>query len=364
MTDRDDASDGFTFEGSWREYLPTVATNLLLTLVTLGFYRFWAKTRERQYLWSRTRMLGEPLEWAGTGKEMFIGFLVALAVFLPLVLFLNFGVQALILRGQGVAAGIGALVAWILLLWFVGLAQFRAVRYRLSRTYWRGIRGGSDDNGTAYGRSYLLRSAAGLFTLGALVPWVMTTLWRKRWGAMSFGPYPVAVGEGAATRGLKRRWLLLYLTPFAMLAMVKLAAFTGFSLMFATGSDGGEIGKPGALLFAVVIVAAVYIVIPLLFLPYWSAFYRKAVGEMSLGNLRFDFSARTTDWLKLVLGHILLFVGTLGLGYGFIAYRNWAFFARHLSVEGEMNPAELTQSSTSLRSDAEGLADAFDVGAI
>jgi uncharacterized membrane protein YjgN (DUF898 family) len=238
------------------------------------------------------------------------------------------------------------------------------VRYRLSRTYWRGIRGGSDNNGTAYGRSYLLRSAAGLFTLGALVPWVMTTLWRKRWGAMSFGPYPIMVGEGAAARGLKRRWLLVYLTPFAMLAMLKLASFTGFSLMHAGGLQAGDLEKPGVILFAVAIVAAVYLVIPILILPYWSAFYRKAVGEMSLGNLRFDFSASTIDWLKLGLGHILLVVGTLGLGYGFIAYRNWAFFARHLSVEGEMNPEALTQSSTSLRSDAEGLADAFDVGAI
>lgn len=33
------------FTGNWREYLPIAATNVLLIIVTLGIYRFWAKAR-------------------------------------------------------------------------------------------------------------------------------------------------------------------------------------------------------------------------------------------------------------------------------------------------------------------------------
>ena len=33
------------FTGNWREYLPIAATNALLTIVTLGVYRFWATAR-------------------------------------------------------------------------------------------------------------------------------------------------------------------------------------------------------------------------------------------------------------------------------------------------------------------------------
>jgi uncharacterized membrane protein YjgN (DUF898 family) len=40
--------DSFAFEGSWREYAPIAFTNLLLTIVTLGIYRFWATTRTRR----------------------------------------------------------------------------------------------------------------------------------------------------------------------------------------------------------------------------------------------------------------------------------------------------------------------------
>ena len=67
------------FTGSWREYLPIAATNVLLTIVTLGVYRFWATARQRRYLWSRTEVIGDRLEWSGTGKEMFIGFLMVMA---------------------------------------------------------------------------------------------------------------------------------------------------------------------------------------------------------------------------------------------------------------------------------------------
>ena len=68
------------FTGSWREYLPIAATNALLIICTLGIYRFWATARQRRYLWSRTHVIDDTLEWTGTGKEMFIGFLIVIAI--------------------------------------------------------------------------------------------------------------------------------------------------------------------------------------------------------------------------------------------------------------------------------------------
>ena len=51
MSEHDQVS-AFSFEGSWREYAPIAFTNLLLIVVTLGVYRFWAKARERVMRWS------------------------------------------------------------------------------------------------------------------------------------------------------------------------------------------------------------------------------------------------------------------------------------------------------------------------
>ena len=54
--------------------------NFLLRIVTLGVYQFWGKTEVRKRIWSAIRLNGEPLQYTGTGKEMFLGFLFVLAV--------------------------------------------------------------------------------------------------------------------------------------------------------------------------------------------------------------------------------------------------------------------------------------------
>ena len=59
--------------------------NLLLTLVTLGVYQFWAKTRLRRFVWGAIAIDGEPFEYTGTGRELFIGFLKAMAILFPIL---------------------------------------------------------------------------------------------------------------------------------------------------------------------------------------------------------------------------------------------------------------------------------------
>jgi uncharacterized membrane protein YjgN (DUF898 family) len=130
----------FTFTGRWTEFLPIALTNLLLTIVTLGIYRFWAKARERRYLWSRTRFIDDPLQWTGTGKEMFLGFLVVLAVLIPVLVVAQLTIQSLLMRGEIAAAMILVFGLYVGIFYLVGVAAFRALRYRLSRTWWHGIR--------------------------------------------------------------------------------------------------------------------------------------------------------------------------------------------------------------------------------
>ena len=93
------------FTGNWREYLPIAATNVALIIVTLGIYRFWATARQRRYLWSRTHIVDDGLEWTGTGKEMFFGFLMVVAFILPFFVFIQFLFPALVARGKEAAAG-------------------------------------------------------------------------------------------------------------------------------------------------------------------------------------------------------------------------------------------------------------------
>src|SRR6185437_12571356 len=68
------------FTGENARFRRIVIRGALLELVTFGFYRFWLATEMRQYLWSSTEIDGDALEYTGRGKELLLGFLVAMAI--------------------------------------------------------------------------------------------------------------------------------------------------------------------------------------------------------------------------------------------------------------------------------------------
>jgi uncharacterized membrane protein YjgN (DUF898 family) len=344
------------FTGNWREYLPIAITNALLIICTLGIYRFWAAARQRRYLWSRTHLIDDSLEWTGTGKEMFLGFLIVIAVLAPFFLFIQFLFPALIAHGKADAAFGLIFLFEIGLIYLGGFARFRALRYRLSRTYWHGIRGGSDDPGWNYGGEYLGRIALSFMSMFIVYPWAATRLWNSRWNAMSFGPLQFRANLNA--EGLKRYWALLYAVPFFAIIV---AAVGGISLL---GNSRGHLEQWRMITLAVIVIGFFYIAIPLLTLNFFAAYYRKAADATKLGDLEFRFDATTLQWLGLFLGNLGLAIVTLGFGITYWGYRNWAFMVRHLHVYGVVDVADLTQSTTHAPREAEGFADAFDVGAI
>lgn len=346
------------FTGTWREYLPIAVTNALLMICTLGIYRFWATARQRRYLWSRTHFIDDQLEWTGTGKEMFIGFLIVMCVLAPFFLFFQFALPALVARGKADAA-FGVLFLFeIAIIYLGGFARFRALRYRLSRTWWHGIRGGSDNPGWNYGGEYLGRFFLAAITLWIAWPWMSVKLWNSRWNAMSFGPLEFRANLDA--EGLKGRWLLIYLVPVG-------AAILGVLMLGMLGMSGRPLGTGpmaglGVMFFLIILLF--YIGIPLMTLNWFAAYYRKAAEATAIGELWFEFDATTLQWLGLFLGNLALAILTLGFGLTFWGYRNWAFMVRHLHVYGTIDVGDLTQSTTHSPREAEGFADAFDVGAL
>src|SRR3954469_6716222 len=246
------------FTGNWREYLPIAATNALLIICTLGVYRFWASARQRRYLWSRTEFIDDTLEWTGTGKEMFLGFLIVIAILAPFFLFIQFLFPALIAHGKADAAFSLIFLFEIAILYLGGFARFRALRYRLSRTYWHGIRGGSDNPGWNYGGEYLGRLALSFITMFIVYPWAAAGLWRARWNGMSFGP--LQFRANLDSEGLKGRWALIYAAPFAMLLGAAVLGAIGFAI-FGFSGNGGP--KPAFFAIFAAFIFLFYLAIPL-----------------------------------------------------------------------------------------------------
>jgi uncharacterized membrane protein YjgN (DUF898 family) len=338
------SSRAVEFTGHWKEYLPIAVTNLLLTIVTLGIYRFWAKARERRYLWSRTRLIDDYLEWTGTGGEMFVGFLMAMGVL--------FGSLAVIFGGGALLgnwfAVVGMVAFYIFLLWAFGFAQFRALRYRLSRTWWRGIRGGSDDNGVGYGWTALGNNFVAGLTLGILTPRAIAENWNDRVRKMSFGPH--MLDSNVDTHGLQIRWMMLYAVYIGFFGLTFLAAPSAETEAEPTLS---LILAPVALLVGLVLVMT----------SFWALFFRKAADTFAMGELRAGFEVSSVEWLKFYAKLIGLTIVTLGLGSIMWGYLRWKFVFDRLVLYGTVDLDTMTQSTTASPKDAEGFADAFDVGA-
>ncbi|MHA6332266.1 YjgN family protein [Qipengyuania sp. CAU 1752] len=358
--DEQGAPSAFAFEGNWREFAPIAFTNLLLTIVTLGIYRFWATARARRYLWSRSRFVDEHLEWAGTGKELFVGFLLVLLLFGVPYFIVSFGVQALIARGHETAGAVIAFASLLAIFYLFGVARFRALRYRLSRTRWRGIRGGSDDKGFRFALSYMWKNLVGWIPLGLLIPWSMTSLWNERWSRMSFGPHQFEAH--AKSGGVFARFLLFYLTP--LIFFIGAIALGGMGMLAGYGIGGEDGMAIGGVLGIIGLILFFYLGLGLIAVAFYAKFYREVVGATRWDNLEFSFEASTMDWVKLLVVDVILVVFTLGIGAIFLSYRHWKFMMTHLEASGEILLDELTQSTTTTASHGEGLLDAFDMGAI
>lgn len=74
---------GVRFFGQRRAYWQLLIRGAIMLFVTLGIYRFWLVTDVRRFLWSNTEIAGEPLEYTGTALELLLGFLVAIALLIP-----------------------------------------------------------------------------------------------------------------------------------------------------------------------------------------------------------------------------------------------------------------------------------------
>lgn len=157
------------YHGGKRALFKLAFKTLFLSLITLGIYRFWMKARLRRYYWNATRIDGEPLEYAGTGLEKIIGFLIAvtfLAVYLGIaqVVLSFFGLAVL----EGRAGVINLAFLAVVPIYFY--AMFRARAYVLARTRWRGIRFALKGGAWGYAVRALWHSFVSVLSLGLLYP--------------------------------------------------------------------------------------------------------------------------------------------------------------------------------------------------
>lgn len=389
-----------------RDTLPTTFTGLrgplfwlglrtgAMTVLTLGLYRFWMKTRLRRYFWSSVRPGGLPLEYVGQPVEKLLGFLIA-------VVFLAFyiGIVNLILMFASLSlfetGGAAYLLSFVGLvpLWFY--AAYRARRYVLARTRWRGIRFGLEPGAWGYAWRAMGHWIVTILSLGLL--WPRMTFWLEKYRTDRTWYGDLKLEQGG-------RWTMLYPAARPLI----------FSVL-ATGAVSGAaaLGSPGwlFLLFATV---------PLFF--YGLLHYRvrslqiltntKRAGGLTLtaeprvgrilgihlagnliivvllGGLVGILTAAFAGALAATVGHEALEFGGGDLGAPvwaviamgavfyltvfllwqvlrqvFITLPEWEHYAETLTIGGAMSLSNVSQRARDEHAEAEGFAEALDLGA-
>jgi uncharacterized membrane protein YjgN (DUF898 family) len=172
----------------------------VLTILTLGFYRFWMKTRLRRWYWSAIRPGGHPLEYVGDPFEKLLGFFIAVVVLTfyigilnLLLMFVSFSIFS--------ASWVGYVASFfgVIPLWFY--ARYRARRYVLGRTRWRAVRFGLEKGAWGYAGRAMWYWVLTVVSLGVLWPRMTFLLEKYKTDRTYFGSARLVQGGS---------WTMLY----------------------------------------------------------------------------------------------------------------------------------------------------------
>ncbi len=357
------------FSGDRGEFFHLVLRGAGLEMITVGFYRFWLATDIRRHLWSNTVVDGDAAEYTGRAKELLIGFLFALAIIVPV--YLAYFIASL------EAERFRAFASFPLLAFFYLFGQFaiyRARRYRLTRTVWRGVRFWMSGSGWSYAARAALWAVLVGLTLGLLLPWREAALERYKMRHSYYGDLQGSF-EGRGWEFFKRGWWLWLLAPFAFyifpLAPFVYGAFKAVEWRWwLSGIRFGDVRlesnlRRGALMGLYWKVIGWFVLLALAFAAYL-AICAGLVASMSGAPLNQFFA--TQVFLKSVPLLVLAGVGYLGFALAinvvmrvYLLRDMWVRVLASTDVHGIEAAANVAARGDLATALGEGIADGLDV---
>lgn len=346
--------------------------NVLLRLVTFNIYQFWGKAEVRRRLWSAVRINDEPLTYTGTGWELFRGFLLSLFLFLlPFVVAVT--VIQIALAKQPALMSLALLAVYVPFFLLVFVAFYTASRYRLSRTEWRGIRGGLVGSAWGYAWACLWTGFLAYITLGWLWPWRSTYLQRRLVTNMRFGNRPFSFD---ATSGpLYGRFAVLWFIGAALTVALAWAINRVFLDMMNAGviplpTPGVPEQKPTPedvkrMMPYFVSMAGYYVgYIALLGIVgswYAAKVYNHFANHTHFEGATFRGSVTGLGLIWQALSSILIVILSVGILTPVAMARLLGYRVRNTALEGQVPLSEVIQSGTARSTSGEGLAQLFDI---
>lgn len=199
------------FHGKGSRLFSIQIINLLLTAITLGFYYPWARAAKMQYMYSQTEFFGNRFQFHGTGKEMFKGYIKALCILLVLFIVLFAGTL------HYINPFIGLVIFYTGIILVTPLAIYGAVKYRTSRSSWRGIHFGYRGTRRNLFNKYYKGIVLSLITFGLYSPWFINNLRKEVINNIRLGNVQFKyTGEGKKLFFIYLKGILLLLPTFGL----------------------------------------------------------------------------------------------------------------------------------------------------
>ena len=338
------------YDGATGEIYKIWITNLFLNIITLGAYSFWGKTRLRIYAIGCLSLDQDRFAYLGRGIELFVGFLKGLPVlallFSPVILGVWFGDDTQLGRLWPFFV-----LSFITLPILTHLVTFGALRYRMSRLSWRGIRGVMFGSLLGYSWLSFKRFFSNLLSLGVLIPESDLRKHEYIVNYTFFGDIPLTFDRRMVQRNLLLsahnkiyRVIFLYFLFNALSFAFDFAGYHGYSqwVLFLT-----------SILFMPFLTSAR--------IWYAAALLRAKMQGIVAGPLRFEFDVSDKEMAKYIFGNFAIMLFTLGLGAPIVLHRKMRFFANYLVVIGPLDNTLIMQAhGDKAETSSEGIASAVD----
>ena len=382
------------FEGSGFEYFKIWIVNILLTIVTLGLYYPWAKVRNRRYFCANSTLDGRNFEYHATGKQLFIGYLIAMGLLIAYIVLQNI---------SPTLSGFALIILFLGLPWVI----WRSLKFNMRMTSFSNVRFGFENGlGGAY-INYLLLPillvlviygipiAAFIFAMqnvgmmgailfiGIIVALILAlfvfAFMKKRNTNYAINGY--RYGQGVFSTDVRTKvflWILLKCIGMTILAtigllvlMAVLASVTGLAgslleldLKLEDPEAIQSIFQNGAMIVVIGLVYLGFILISMFVLAYFITRTRTYIYDNSnLDNkITFASNLKALPFTWVMITNFLLVIFTLGLGLPWAKVRIARLFLENTHVDTSVGIDNyLTQRQEEQSSLGEQIGDAFDV---
>ncbi|MBI2343938.1 MAG: DUF898 domain-containing protein [Deltaproteobacteria bacterium] len=333
-----------TFHGRAGTLFGIVIVNVLLTIVTVGVFHFWGKTRVRRFFCSHTEFDGDRFEYHGTGFELFVGALKGLCFFgLPVIAALYYFREVAVLPVYLFAALLAP------------FALHSARRYRMSRISWRGVRFSFRG---PLGACYAIMIPGVLLsalTLGLYFPYFRARMVRYWFQHTYFGRTPL--GYDGVGKDLFQIYLAYWLRILGFI--VGMIAIVAASALLASI-------HPLLMIVMQIVLFASYLVALLSVLWWRAAEHRFHWGHTGILDARFYSDMTGGALFVLYLVHGLVAVLTLGFGFAWILVDRFRFHLSRVTLYGQIDFEKVVHDleQADVEAVGEGVADALDIGDI